>query len=174
MRRSILAALALAGFAGAAWAAETGPDISTLSPNVLKYIPPGEIPWHVTPGLDTAFLYGDPSKPGFYVLMYRWKPGNASRPHYHSQDRYIMVLSGTWWVGAGTHWDLEHETAPVKPGSFVTHYARQVHYDGARANDEPAVEIVWGMGPVVTVGCEGPNGEKGPGPCEDARKADGR
>jgi len=72
---------------------------------------------------------------------------------------------------SGHQLDSEHATAAVKPGTYVTHFARQVHYDGARMNDEPAVELVWGMGPVTTVVCDGPNAEKGPGPCEDARKA---
>jgi quercetin dioxygenase-like cupin family protein len=170
MRRAIVAGLALSVAGGIAFAADSVPDLSHMNPAVMKGLIPDQIPWQVTPGLDTAFLYGDPSKPGFYVLMYRWKPGNSSHPHYHSQDRYIMVLSGTWYVGQGTIWDPEHVTAPVKPGSFVTHFARQIHYDGARKDGEPAVEIVWGMGPVQTVVCDGANAEKGPGPCEDARK----
>ena len=59
-------------------------------------------------------------------------------------------------------------TAPVKPSTYVTHFARQVHYDGSRKGDpEPAIELVWGMGPVMTVVCDT---DKGPGPCEDARK----
>jgi quercetin dioxygenase-like cupin family protein len=174
MRKTIIIGVALsatAGIAYAAGAALSGPDISTLNPAVMKYVLPDKIPWEVTPGLDTAYLYGHPSKPGFYVLMFKWKPGNSSHPHYHSTDRHIVVMSGTWWVGAGTNWDPEHATAAVKPGSYVTHYARQVHYDGARKDDEAAVELVWGEGPVVTVVCDGPNAEKGPGPCEDARKA---
>jgi quercetin dioxygenase-like cupin family protein len=169
MRKAVLALLLLAAPVGIADAAE--PSFPWMNPSVMKGLIPDQIPWQVTPGLDTAYLYGDPSKPGFYVLMYRWKPGNASHPHYHSQDRSIMVLSGTWWVGQGTNWDLEHATNPVKPGSFVTHYKNQVHYDGARKDDEPAVELVWGEGPVATVVCDGPNAEKGLGPCEDARKA---
>ena len=172
MRRALVAGLALSVAGGIAFAAETTPDLSQMNPAVMKGLIPDQIPWQVTPGLDTAYLYGDPSKPGFYVLMYRWKPGNSSHPHYHSQDRYIMVLSGTWYVGQGTNWDPEHVTAPVTPGSFVTHFARQIHYDGARKDGEPPVEIVWGMGPVATVVCDGANAEKGPGPCEDARKAE--
>jgi quercetin dioxygenase-like cupin family protein len=175
MKTMIVAGVLLSASIGIAYAASaaSAPDISTLNPAVLKYMLPDKIPWEVTPGLDTAYLYGHPSKPGFYVLMYRWKPGNSSHPHYHSKDRSIMVLSGTWWVGAGTNWDPEHATAPVKPGTYVTHFARQVHYDGARMNDEPAVELVWGEGPVATVVCDGANAEKGPGPCEDARKSAG-
>ena len=170
MRAPIAAAVvvsATVSFAAAAGAAD--PDISTFNPEVMKSILPDKIPWQVSPGVDTAFLYGHPDQPGFYVLMFKWKPGNASQPHYHSTDRHIVVLSGTWWVGQGTNWDLEKNTAPVKPGSYVTHFARQVHYDGSRKGDpEPAIELVWGMGPVTTVVCAN---EKGPGPCEDARKA---
>lgn len=176
MRKPIAAALvvsATVGFGFAAVAAD--PDISKLNPEVMKYVLPDKINWQVGQGVDTAFLYGNPNQPGFYVLMFKWKPGNASRPHYHSTDRHIVVMSGTWWVGAGTDWDLEKNTAPVKPGTYVTHFARQVHYDGSRKGDpEPAVELVWGMGPVATVGCDGANAEKGPGPCEDARKGAAR
>jgi hypothetical protein len=174
-RKTITVGLALLASAVVGYAARGAapvPDLSTLNPAALKYVLPANIPWQVTPGLDTAILYGDPQKPGFYVLMYRWKPGNASHPHYHINDRYIMVLSGTWWVGTGTNWDLDHATAPIKPGTFVTHYAKQVHYDGARTDStEPAVELVWGQGPATTVVCDGANAEKGPGPCEDARQA---
>jgi len=173
MRKSMIAAFALLASAGVVNAADR--DVTSLNPDVMKYVLPDKIQWQVTPGLDTAFLYGNPNQPGFYVLLFKWKPGNSSRPHYHSTDRHIVVLSGTWWVGDGTDFDLEKNTAAVKPGTYVTHYARKVHYDGSRKGDaEPAVELVWGMGPVMTVGCDGPNGEKGPGPCEDARKGAAR
>jgi hypothetical protein len=176
MRKSIVASLVISTTAGFGFTAgAAGVDISTLDPAVLKYVLPDKITWQVTPGLDTAFLYGNPNQPGFYVLMFKWKPGNSSHPHYHSTDRHVVVMSGTWWVGTGTNWDPEKNTAPVKPGTYATHFARQVHYDGSRKGDpEPAVELVWGMGPVVTVVCDGPNAEKGPGPCEDARKASAR
>jgi hypothetical protein len=171
MKKTVIALLVLGASAGFARA---DGELSKMNPAVMTSILPDKIPWEVTPGLDTAYIYGHPSKEGFYVLMYRWKPGNASHPHYHSQDRTIMVLSGTWWVGQGTNWDLDHVTAPVKPGTVVTHYKNQVHYDGARSNDTEAVELVWGMGPVKTTVCDGANGEKGPGPCEDARKVAGK
>lgn len=174
MRHSLFAGIALSLIGGCVLAATPPRDVTEMNPAVMKGLLPDQIPWQVTAGLDTAYLYGNPNQPGFYVLMYRWKPGNSSHPHYHSQDRYIMVLSGTWWVGQGTNWDPEHTTVPVKPGSYVTHYARQVHYDGSRKQDaESAVELVWGMGPVSTVVCDGPNAEKTPGPCEDARNAAG-
>jgi hypothetical protein len=171
MKKAILTTLVLAASIGIAYAAgaASAPDLSTLNPAALTYVLPQNIPWKETPGLDTAVLYGDPAKPGFYVLMYRWKPGNFSHPHYHVNERHILVLSGTWWVGTGTNWDPEHVTAPIKPGTYVTHTARQVHYDGTRKDStEPAVELVWGEGPATTTVCDQ---DKGPGPCEDARRA---
>ena len=149
MRKTIITTLALAASIGVGYAAGAAsvPDLSSLNPAALSYVLPANIPWKETPGLDTAVLYGDPNKPGFYVLMYRWKPGNFSHPHYHVNERHILVLSGTWWVGTGTNWDPEHVTAPIKPGTYVTHTARQVHYDGTRKDStEPAVELVWGGG----------------------------
>jgi hypothetical protein len=40
-------------------------------------------------------LLGDPSKPGLYVRLAKWLPGNMSRPHHHSTIRYFYVASGT-------------------------------------------------------------------------------
>ena len=177
MKKLAIAVLALAASAGIGYAAGVNavPGLSSLNPKAFKYVLPDNIKWGPAAGLtgtDAYTLVGDPAKPGFYVVLNRFHPGNFSHPHYHANDRYIMVLSGTWWVGTGTNWDLDHATAPIKPGTFVTHYAKQVHYDGARTDStEPAVELVWGQGPATTVVCDGANAEKGPGPCEDARQA---
>jgi quercetin dioxygenase-like cupin family protein len=48
-----------------------------------------------------AVLYGDPSKPGPYIMRIKWLPGNMSRPHFHPNDRFFVVLAGTWWMGTG-------------------------------------------------------------------------
>src|SRR5262249_44718933 len=50
---------------------------------------------------EQAVLFGDPSKPGPYVVRIKWFPGNMSRPHFHPNDRFFAVLSGTWWMGTG-------------------------------------------------------------------------
>jgi len=93
---------------------------------------------------ETAVLFGDPDKPGPYVIRLRWLPGNMSRPHFHPNDRFFVVVSGTWWVGSGEKYDPE-STVPAGPGSYVLHKAGAIHYDGAKK--EPAVIQVWGMGP---------------------------
>lgn len=54
-----------------------------------------------------------------------------SPPHFHPEERYIAVLKGTWWVGAGPKWDRS-ATTPVPAGSFVVHHPNKIHYDGAK------------------------------------------
>jgi len=70
-----------------------------------------------------------------------------SRPHLHPNDRFITVISGTWWVGSGETFDPD-STFPIPAGSFVTHHANEIHYDGAK--DEEVVLQIVGMGPATS------------------------
>jgi hypothetical protein len=177
MKKIIIAVLGLAASAGIGYAAGAGniPDISSLNPKAFKYTLPDNIKWGPAAGLegtDSYTLVGDPGKPGFYIVLNRFHAGNFSRPHYHANDRYVMVLNGTWWAATGGKYD-PNSTVPIKPGTFVVHTGKEVHYDGARAGNEDAVVMIFGEGPGTRHECEGPMAEKGPGPCEDARKAAG-
>ena len=51
---------------------------------------------------DEAVVFGDPNKYGVYGQAIRWNPGHNSTPHFHTTDRYIYVVSGTWWVSSST------------------------------------------------------------------------
>jgi quercetin dioxygenase-like cupin family protein len=102
-------------------------------------------------GAKTAVLFGDPSKPGLYVMLIKWLPGNFSRPHFHPNDRFFMVVKGTWWVGTGNKFD-PNNTVPMRAGTFVTHFAKQVHWDGAK--DEEAIIFLSGEGPATTTRVE--------------------
>ena len=110
---------------------------------------PDQIPWKRSAAgtNETAVLYGDPDKPGPYVLMFKWLPGNMSRPHWHPNDRIITVVKGTWWVGTGDKFEPE-TTVPLPTGSYVTHFGKEIHYDGAKG------EEVWllmaGEGPATS------------------------
>jgi len=141
--RSLLPATFLAlGLPGATGAVE-------LNPAAITIMIPSDIKWRDplgVSGVNQAILHGDPSKPGLYIVMNKFKPGNFSKPHFHPNDRFITVVSGTWWVGTGNKWD-KNATVPVKAGGFVTHTAKQVHYDGAK--DEEAVLIIVGEGPAT-------------------------
>jgi len=98
-------------------------------------------------GNETAVLYGDPEKPGPYVLMFKWLPGHMSRPHWHPNDRMITVFKGTWWVGTGDKFDPD-STVPLPVGSYVTHFAKEVHYDGAK--DTEVWLLMAGEGPATS------------------------
>ncbi|HLW51774.1 MAG TPA: cupin domain-containing protein [Candidatus Angelobacter sp.] len=123
----------------------SGPAIADLNPAALAYKLPNQIQWtEALPGAKQAVLRGDPSKPGPYIVLIKWSPHHMSRPHWHPNDRFITVISGTWWVGTGGKYD-ENTTVPLPAGSFVTHFGKQVHYDGAK--DEEAVLEIVGEGP---------------------------
>ncbi len=100
---------------------------------------------------EQAVLFGDPGKPGPYVVRLKWLPGNMSRPHFHPNDRFFVVISGTWWMGTGEKFDPD-ATVPAPAGSYVIHYAGKVHYDGAK--DEETVIQGWGMGPATSTPAE--------------------
>src|SRR5690349_20971990 len=86
-------------------------------PKSIAITLPDKIQWRTGANQDTATLQGDPSKPGIYIQLLKWHPGNNSRPHSHSTDRYITVLSGTWWMGAGPNYDPAG-MYPVPAGTF--------------------------------------------------------
>ncbi len=99
----------------------------------------------------TCNLFGDPNKAGLYGVIIKWWPGHFSKPHFHDQDRYAYVLSGTWWVSTSNVYD-ERTTYPVHAGTVSIDVKDTVHWDGARAGEqEPAVLELVGMGPVKTI-----------------------
>jgi hypothetical protein len=123
-----------------------------LDSTAVTYKLPNQITWTGDPSVaETAVLLGDPTKPGLYIQLVKWHPHHMSHPHFHPNDRYITVLSGTWWVGTGTKYDPDH-TVPVPPGSYVTDLAKGIHYDGAK--DEDAVIEIVGEGPATMTPAE--------------------
>lgn len=145
--RAFVILLALSAATGMAAAAE-------LNPAAVAYKLPDQIPWGPVnaAGAQSAVVVGDPAKPGFYMVYNKWTKGNHfSRPHFHPNDRYIVVLQGTWWVGSGPKFDPAN-TTPMPAGSFVTHFARQVHWDGAK--DEDAILLIMGEGPATSTAAE--------------------
>jgi hypothetical protein len=123
-----------------------------LNPAAVIFTLPDKIEWKINPsGADNAVLLGDPAKPGLYIVLVRWHAGHMSHPHFHPNDRFITVISGTWWVGTGTKFDPD-ATVPMPAGSYVVHYGKQVHYDGAKEGDT-VLEIV-GEGPATSTPAE--------------------
>jgi quercetin dioxygenase-like cupin family protein len=139
----VLSGLAFAAFALALApsAAQTVRDFIRIAPEDVRFKSPLGI------GPEQAVLFGDPSKPGLYVIRVRFPPGAHSNPHFHSRDRHATVIKGVWWNGVGEELDF-NKAIPMKAGSYVLHPANGVHWDGA--GDEEVVVQIIGEGPVET------------------------
>jgi hypothetical protein len=98
-------------------------------------------------GIRTTLLYGDPAKPGPYVLEIHVPPNTAIASHTHRDDRFATVISGAWYFGYGAR----PADAPVKPltaGGLYTEPGGAAHFAFTRA--EPAVVRLTGVGPSDT------------------------
>ena len=149
-----------AGIAGFAAIAQTDPKVGVTVNDPIGPVPD---PSRVTATLPKDFkcsgtkgkqemciLFGDPAKPGPYMVMYKWYPGNFSKPHYHNNVRWAYVLSGTWWTSSSSVYD-ERLTYPVHAGTVAVDLLKGIHWDGARKGEkEPAVLILSGIGPNIT------------------------
>lgn len=72
-----------------------------------------------------------------------------SAPHWYEEDRYCVVVSGTWWVASGDKFDPV-DTVPAIAGTFIRRVARTPHYDGVKADGkEPAIIAICGLGPIT-------------------------
>src|SRR5690349_8288222 len=147
--------LAAVGLLGTAALAEKDPE-------GFVRIAPEEVQWKELPGyngLQVAVIDGDPSKPGVYVVRVKFPPGLMTRPHFHPDDRYAVVLKGTWYTGTGDTFD-PNTTVGLKAGSFMKHPAGAHHYDGAK--DEEVILQLIGVGPSGTTWLHPDDGHTGP------------
>src|SRR5262245_43400784 len=115
------------GAAGVVGAAELDPAVvAATRPDQLKCPDPTG---HAE--INQAVVVGDPTKPGFYIVVNRYKPGAFSRPHFHPNDGFVTVIKGTLWVGTGRKFDINN-TVPMSVGTVMQHFGKQVHYQGAK------------------------------------------
>jgi hypothetical protein len=97
-------------------------------------------------------VFGAGNQTGFYITRNVFRNNNTSRPHYHTMDRWVTVIKGTWWGGTGKVFRAK-EMKPMPAGSVMFHPAYFIHYDGNQDNGETIVQIM-GYGPVTTVQVE--------------------
>jgi hypothetical protein len=97
-------------------------------------------------------VFGSANQTGFYITRNRFVNNNTSRPHYHTMDRWVTVIKGTWWGGTGKVFRPK-EMKPMPAGSVMYHPAYFIHYDGNQDGGETIVQIM-GYGPVTTVQVE--------------------
>jgi quercetin dioxygenase-like cupin family protein len=117
-------------------------------PSVLNSVNWDQLQWlqdgrPTNPGSWYAILSGNPST-GPWVVVNKVAAGSFDQPHFHTYDRYIYVIKGTWWTGAGANLNINDSVA-TPPGSYVKHSANQVHWDGAK--NEDVLLLISGDGP---------------------------
>ncbi len=114
-------------------------------PTHVPFILPKDIPWQGKAGTCPADKHANGairptmslvtlSKPGIYGQLVRWNPGHFSTPHFHDKDRYIVVLSGTWW-GQLQQQMGPHHTYPLHAGTISQDLPNTVHWDGTKSNE---------------------------------------
>ena len=109
-----------------------------------------KMPWTKIHGIDSqefATIVGDRAKPGLYIQLVRWPPHAVLKAHSHPDDRYAIVLRGTFYHGIGEKFDESKlEARPV--GSFFTEPKGVRHFGMTR--DEGVVLYFVGTGPSTT------------------------
>lgn len=136
-----IAALAAASLANAAGTPPVEGGFRTVAPD--------QIVWQKVRGglgVQAALIAGDPAKPGTYVIRVKFPPYVMDRPHFHSRDRHVTVLKGSWAVGTGKDFDPA-KSRQLPAGSYMFHPANGVHWDGSNNAEEVIVQVI-GNGPV--------------------------
>jgi quercetin dioxygenase-like cupin family protein len=111
-------------------------------------VTPAEMTWTANPaGYDLARIAGNETTPGLYALCARFPAGLKLQPHLHPDERIVIVVSGTVYVGFGERFD-EARMKALPAGSIWTEPARQPHFAWTR--DGEAVIHIIGKGPTGT------------------------
>lgn len=132
------------GFSAIPASAEDKPGFIRVTPSEIRWIPiPGG------QGAKFAVLLGDPNRPVPYVIRVMFPPHVMDTPHTHPNDRYVTVISGTWYAGTGPIFDPATAT-PLPAGSVMFHPGGAAHWDGS-AGDDGAVVQITGVGPAPSV-----------------------
>lgn len=139
-------ALALAVLAAFVWgqpASGEGFAPLTLTPAEIRLEADASRPG----GMAIAILAGDMAKPGLYAARIRMPAGLRVEPHFHPENRVVVVLSGTLHIGFGERFEPERLRA-MPAGSFFVEPAGVPHF--ARVGEEDAIVQVSGVGPSGT------------------------
>jgi quercetin dioxygenase-like cupin family protein len=156
-KRHVLLHLTLAA-AAATLTPVTASRAVELDPAAVVYVTPDQFKWRdPTDQVPTnqATLYGDPSKPGLYIYINKFKPGRIGNPHYHPNDRFITVIDGASWHGTGTVVDPAHAKR-VPKGTFMIDHALKIHWGGSQ--EESGAYLITGMGPATSADVPKSNG----------------
>jgi quercetin dioxygenase-like cupin family protein len=148
MKRSILLIvfLFLLGILGLSNTAQP----QSPTPTIVQ-VTPSEVKWKTAPslpaGTQIAVVYGNPLKPGLYVLLLKIPPNWKNPPHTHPVEQIITVLSGTVYAGLGESFD-PNKLKMFTAGSVYTEPLNTPHF--TETKEEGAILQATGVGPFGT------------------------
>src|SRR3954451_17823601 len=123
-------------------------DKTPASSHVL--VEGGQVTWGPVPpvlnkGAQLAVLSGNPGAAGPFVIRLQLPAGYKIAPHWHPTDEHVTVISGTFSLGMGDHFDA-NATKPLAQGGYALLPAEMRHF--AWTKDGATVQV-HGMGPFV-------------------------
>ena len=134
----MLGTIGLAIVAFASPARSEGEHTAT-APDGIKW---GDAPPVFNKGAKFAVMYGDPSKPGLFIVRLKVPANYKIMPHSHPTDENVTIVSGSVAFGMGDKLDTKAKAMPS--GSFVSMPAKMHHF--AFSTKESIVEVS-AMGP---------------------------
>ncbi len=128
--------LCVAGLLFSTGAQTASSEKHTFTPDSIPY---GPAPAFVAPGAQLAVLEGNPGgSTGDYTIRLKMPAGYRIAPHWHPQRENVTVISGTFKVGMGDHFD-ETKMGTFPAGSFAFLDPDMHHY--AMASGEVVVQV---------------------------------
>lgn len=127
------------------------PQSRTLAPNPKDWlvIPLDQMKWIKQDDTDRVFAYpeGDSNRPGLYIQLVKWPPHTTAKAHSHPDERYGVVLSGTFYLGHGDKFD-ENKLQRMPSGAFFSEPPGSAHFGATK--EEGTVLYFVGTGPSRT------------------------
>jgi mannose-6-phosphate isomerase-like protein (cupin superfamily) len=132
----VLGLLCGAGLLSKIGAQSTSSERHIFTPDAIPY---GAAPASLPAGAQLAVLEGNPgASSGDYTVRLKMPDGYRIAPHWHPQRENVTVISGTFKVGMGDHFD-ESKMATFTAGSFAYLDPDMHHY--AMASGEVVVQV---------------------------------
>jgi catechol 2,3-dioxygenase-like lactoylglutathione lyase family enzyme len=136
LRFTLAGTLCGVGLVFAIGARTATPEKHAFAPDDIAY---GPAPAFVAPGAQLAVLEGNPgASSGDYTVRLKMPAGYRIAPHWHPQRENVTVISGTFMVGMGDHFD-ESKMGAFPAGSFAFLDPDMHHY--AMASGEVVVQV---------------------------------
>jgi hypothetical protein len=114
--------------------AEGGGKAISINPKEVKW---GEAPADLPKGGKLAVLFGDPTKAGPFTVRLKVPDGYKIKPHWHSNDEQLTVISGTMVLHMGD--TMTADPHRLSAGSF--HFLPGKMHHAAEAKGATIVQI---------------------------------